>query len=877
MKKSRKYPPRWADRLLESCCGNAAIEDLQGDAHESFYQDLKIMPSWKAKANYWRHILSLVFSYAIKSRKQKAAHSHLSNSPFHPGMFKNYVIVATRNLVKHKFFTSLNVIGLAVGMSISLLLIAMLSFLWTYDNFHVNKDRIYRVITRITDNERNPELASAPPVLAEKLRDEFSGIDKVVRVNKFSSEVLKDGNEIALDGYFVDPDFLSMFTFPLIDGDGRNRLSNRDGILITQKAATKFFGDENPIGKIIELRDIGYVEITGVLQDIPKNSHMQFEALLSYEKWISLAKIQQTIPSDKSLPFRNAYVYLMLPEKADAFGVEKFLNHIPVSAYSGNEDFTAVFELQPLLDIAPGRELSNAIGPDWGYASLSIFIVLTLLILLPACFNYTNISISRALKRMKEIGLRKTMGGQRSQIFFQFITETVIITFMALCLSYYIFVLIRSEFLEMIVSSDALELTPTLETILYFIGFALIVGFIAGVIPALYFSKLSPIEALKNKPIGKGVAKFNLRKALIVFQFALSLGFIMGVVIVFNQYRYSLNFDFGFDQKNILDVEVQGVNPQLLKNEFGKLKEIQSISMSSNIAGASGAETTWVKDVAGDSIEVAQMFVDEQYISNMNLQLKVGSNFANDPSSEKMVIVNEEFVKAFKLHDNAAAINKTFVLDDSTEVNVIGVVKDFHYADLRLPIRSFFFRFNPKRYEYANIKVLSDDMATTLADMETTWSKIGGEKKFMARFFDDEINDSFSFYFAMIKICGFLGFLAISISCLGLLGMVVFTVENRMKEVGVRKVMGASALNITVVLSKDFVKLMVIAAFIAIPLAYLFFDKLYLSTQHYYHINVGVVEIVGSLLIMISLGLATILSQTLKAARANPVDTLRYE
>ena len=562
MKNKTIHPPRLAEKILHWYCGHAVIEDLVGDSQELFYRDLNHMPTWRARLNYWGHILSLLVSYSIERRKKKASYHYLSSTTFSPAMFKNYLTIAGRNLVKHKFFTILNVLGLAIGMSISLLLIAMLTFLWTYDEFHENKERIYRVITKVNDQRKLRDFATAPDVLADKLHNELTGIEAVVRINKLSGNIVMGESEIPIRGYFVDDNFTTVFTFPLLKGNTNKPFNNENSALITTKAAMKLFGDIDPVGKVVELSGVGSVEISGLLQDIPKNSHMQFEILVPYKKWLTLKPNNATVVEGDLWPYRNSYIYLLLPETSVIDKVERFLNQIPKSFYTKKENYSVWFELQSLMDIAPGPELNNQIGPDWGYASLGIFMVLTLLILLPACFNYANISISRALKRMKEIGLRKTMGGQRSQIFTQFITETVIITLIALFFSYYIFVMVRGEFLSMIVGSEALDLSPTVITILCFVVFALLVGFVAGVVPAVYFSKLNPIEALKSKPIGKGFAKLNFRKVLIVFQFALSLGFIMGVVVVLNQYRYSLNYDFGFDQENILDVELQGVDPQ---------------------------------------------------------------------------------------------------------------------------------------------------------------------------------------------------------------------------------------------------------------------------------------------------------------------------
>jgi putative ABC transport system permease protein len=875
MKKQLIHPPVLADRLLRWYCGNAAIEDLQGDAEEIFHSNIQRMPLWKARLKYWLAVLSLIFSYSVASRKRIVKRNHFESGGFQPGLLKNYFVISSRSLLKHRFFAIINISGLAIGMSISLLLIAMLTFLWTYDDFHFNKDNIYRVITTQTDKIGKYQFASAPPILAEKLKHDYSGIDEVVRINSgLGTNVTIADKKISIQGYFVDTNFLDVFTFPLIKGNSKSVFDQNNNIVLTEKAAKKIFGDEDPIGKVVELDGLGIVEVSGVLKDIPKNSHMHFEVLASYEFFLDLHSRNDKSTNDPS--FVNSYVYLRLPGNGDISQIEAYLNQLPKRLYLDDEQASASFELQALLDIAPGRELYNQIGPEWGYASLSIFMMLTLLILLPACFNYANISVSRALKRMKEIGLRKTMGSQRQQIFFQFITETILISIVALVFSFYIFILIREEFLSMVIGSEMLDLSVNMKMMIMFITFGLFVGLIAGLVPAMYFSKLSPIQALKGKITSPKASSFSLRKSLIVSQFALSLGFIMGVVVILNQYRHSLNHDFGFEQQNIVDVELQGVNFQNLKNQFSQVNSVEAISMSSGILGTSSSDKVIVKTET-DSVEVTQMFIDQQFLANMELKLLAGNNFPDDSLSKKFVIVNEEFVKTFKLNSPPEAINQLFTLANGDEVMVAGVVKNFHYADLRSPIQSFFFRFDPREFRFANIKTSINDVHKITAALEPAWRNISNGKKLKATFLSDSIKHAYSFYFSMIKICGFLGLLAISISCLGLLGMVVFTVENRMKEVGVRKVMGASAMSITMVLSRDFIKLMAIAALIATPLAYVFFEKLYLRTQQYYYQSVGLFEISISLLIMVLIGLLTILSQTYKAANQNPVDTLRSE
>lgn len=870
-------PPFLANKLLHWYCMNAKIEDLEGDLEELFVRNLGNMSARRAKLRYWKDVASLIFSYAIKKRKQHAAYPAFSLSTFHSAMLKNYFIVASRNLRRHEFFTIINTLGLATGMSISLLLIAMLSFLWRYDNFHVKKDNIYRIISTKHDRNSNEKFASAPSLLAADLKDNYSGIDQVIRINaNLSGEADYEGKQVPLHGYFTDHQFLQVFTFPLLKGNIQTALAKPNALVITQSASRKIFAPgEDPVGKVVAIPPFGDFEITGVLKDPPRNSHLDFEIIGSWATFESLQR-DGKIKENSWGEFRDSYVYLLLPDSGNPEEIETFLSDITTNVFAKETDFKVSFRLQALNDITPGEELHNDIGPSWAFPY--IFAFLTLMILLPACFNYANISISRALKRMKEIGLRKTMGGQKSQIFIQFITESVVTTFIALIVASGMFYIIRDQFLVMLVDGGSLQLELDLQTGLYFILFALSVGILAGTAPALYFAKLTPIHALKTKPTSGGLVNLSFRKFLVVSQFALSLGFIMSVVIALKQYQYTVNYDLGFNQENILDVQLQQTNPEIVKNEFSKLSSVHKISMSSDVLGTTISGKVQVKNPEhSDSAEVFQMFVDEQFISNLGLTLLAGGNFTHGASmNEHLLIVNEEFLKAFGLSDPHTAPGQTFLLDDHKEMTVIGVVKNFHYTDLSVPIKSFFFRYDPDKFAVANIKMSSTDIFSALSEMESVWKKIEPDRKFTAKFFEDELSESYSIYFSMIKICGFLGFLAITISCLGLLGMVVFTVENRVKEIGIRKVMGASEMNVVLLLSRHFGKLMMIAALIAVPIAWMFFEKVYLRA-YYYRISVGLTEIGVSVFFMMALGLVTILSQTMRAARANPVDSLRSE
>jgi putative ABC transport system permease protein len=884
-------PPKFAQAMFDWFCKGALVEDLKGDMDELFIRNLARMSASKARWIYWRQVLSLIFSYAVTSRKKQRATQDSSILP-NLSMLRSYVVTATRNLAKQKFFTIINVIGLAAGMSVSLLVIAIISFIQTYDDFHVNKDRIYRVITHVDSQEYSNDFASCPPPLYDKLST-FKGIDKMVRFStEFSDDVsYNNGELLSLRGYFADPAFLAVFTFPLQQGNQSTALSMPNSLVITPAAALRIFGTENAIGKTLHVGDKGLFEVTGVFRELPRNTHFTFEAVASYkfiDRWVE----SQVEGPDRWKKFLGSYLYVQFDETGDPDSdvkrTERALANISADQYASYSNFKASFSLQSINDITPGIELSNSHGREWGSAGVTTFFVLTLLILLPACFNYTNISISRALTRSKEIGLRKVMGGQRTQIVSQFVLETVIITLVALVGACAIFMAVRNQVIAMMVDTpihsflleygSGLELSLTFKMVSWFFLFAVVVGLLTGIVPAIYFSKLNPIDSMRRVGRAGTVGNLNIRKVLITLQFALSLGFIMCVVVAYQQHRGSIGYDFGFTRENILTVDVRGIDPQLFRNQFSKFSQVRAMSYSSHIPGASRSDRAFVVNPASrDSIEVSRMFADHGQIATFGLTLLAGTNFIDDYNKcGDDIIVNEAFVRQFKLGRPLDAVGRVLTLAGGQEVRVAGVMKDFQYTHLEEGIKSFFYQCDVRKFRYAFLAVQSTDLISTLSSMEAAWKPIGGGRMFTSKFLNDYIQEAYDLHLSLVKICSFLGALAISISCLGMVGMVVFTIQNRVKEVGVRKVMGATSGTIAYLLSKDFVKLMLVASAIAIPITCLFFEKLYFRIQSY-SVPIGAFEILTSLAILFVLGLSTVFSQTLKAAAANPVDSLRHE
>jgi len=791
-------------------------------------------------------------------------------------MFRNFFKTAVRNLSKNKFFTVLNVIGLALGMSLSLLYIALLFFLNTFDNFHPHKERIYRVTSQVYDKQENPRYASSPAGLAQQLKN-FSGVEEVVRIHSsLYGNAVYGEKKIQVEGYFADPGFFEMFNFPLVQGNKATAIINPNSIVISENEVRKIFGDKEPMGEMLAIEGYGNFLVTGVFKNLPENTHFGFEAIASYSTLKSYEKTGSVDTEEGWKSFRGSFVYFRLRDDAKLVNVERYLNQVAKDRYA-KQDIKTSFKIQALNKIVPGPEMYDQIGPNWSYLGLFLIGLMTLIVLIPACSNYINLSISQSLERMREIGVRKVMGGRKKQIIFQFIVESTTIVLVALVLSMLLSEIIRKNLLSQMVETSPIDLTPTMPTFIGFLLFALLIGVITGLVPALYFSKIPALNALKGKEL-KTSGRSIFRKIVLTTQFIISLGFIMAVIIITRQYQYSVNYDLGFDQKNLLDVNLQNVDPQRFKNEFSKIPSVQKISMSSHILGTGSAAKRFVKTADQlDSIEVSSMSVDDNFISNMKLDLLSGKNFSNaQQENSRMIIVNEEFVNRFNLKDPFTALDKLIVLTDSSAYRIAGVLKNFHYSGLKEVIQPFFFEYNTNKFNYANLKLASGNVVGSMEAMEKLWKKTGGVGKLTARLFSEEIKETYGFYKMIMKFWSFLGLLAITVACLGLLGTVSFTIRKRVKEISIRKVMGASAENLVLLLSKDFIKLMVIASVITIPAVYFLMDHVLTTTQHY-SVPIGFVEIIASLFIMLFFVLTTILSQTLKAANANPADNLRSE
>ncbi len=867
-------PPRFARRALQWWARNADIEDLIGDIDESFGYNLEQKGRIKANLIYFHHVLSLCFSYALRKRKISSSYSnhYHSNSL---AMINNYFKIAIRNFSKHKLFTSINILGLALGMSICLLALSIAVSIYRSDGFHEHKDRIFQINTYFEDESRTKTYASTFNALGTHILEQYPFIEKVVRIKQgFSPEFKLNENLFNFHGYYADSTFFEVFSFSLISGNPRTVLSKPFDIVLTKSVAEKLYNDKDPIGKTLETEFATYT-ITGVMEDL-KETHFYFEILtshLTYEELHSNLDLK-----NDWINHWNNFLYVMLKPGTDEPALSQSLEQMSLLAMEFNPDQKIQLEYIDLDSVVPRWNVSNAIGIGWDQPSMIFFLSIGLIILLPAVFNYTNLSIARALKRAREIGIRKVVGADKRQIKAQFIVETVLLTLLSLIGSVIILIPLRNEFLEMVRAAEVLDTSWNLTLLLVFLIFTLMVGTVSGIFPALYFSRLNPVHTLKGEIQNRSGSVSGFKKGLFGFQFFLSLVFIIGVTAIARQYAFVVTQNHGFESDNILTIPFNDMDKQLAVNELIRHPDVKALTTSSHLPGIFIPTQVEITPNGSDTLPVNQVFIGDDFVENMNMKMiwGAGDEFGSSTQNEEMVVVNEQFLKSTSVFD-LQKDSLSFTLMDGTRCRITGILEDFNFEPLSEDIDPLIFRHSLERSNYVITTINSTNIKKTIDDLDAIWRDIDQNANFEASFLDDEIEKAYYFLSAQIKIFSFLSAFAIIISCLGLLGMVSYTTENRTKEIAIRKIMGASTHSLYYLLTRDFIKLIAIAAMIAIPFSYLFYDKLFLYFLLKHGTGLGLLEIIGSILFLFLIGFASIYWQTSQVARANPANNLRYE
>ena len=802
-------------------------------------------------------------------------------------MLKSYLKITFRNLLKNKSFSFINVFGLAASLSVCLLCILLIKDSHSYDQFHPNDDQVHRLITTPIRKSGNIEAyASSPYRVGQALFEDYSQVEAWVPLMRtFNSDVRYNDNTHSNRGLFTNASFFDMFGFEFAAGDPLTALNDPYSVVLTHELAVRIFNEADPMGQYLEMPAYETpFRVTGVLEPFPGKTHLKFDALGSLSTQVALDKLPDSRNFTTNwLDYYRTYNFVKLKNSAKVAEVEAALKDIAQTRYSDlqleTRDIGYNFSLQALNDITPGPHFSNNMGDAMPEQVLWFFSILGIIVMLSACFNYTNLTVARSLTRAKEVGVRKVMGATRGQVFAQFISESLIVALFALGLGY----LILESLTPMLSQTPLMTLADVsfekdAVIVGWFFLFTILVGLVAGLLPATVLSKFSPLSIMQKLQNVRLFRWIGMRKALIVFQFAISLVFILCLSIAWKQINYAVAENFGADRTDIVNIYLQGNEMGKMQAAFSQLPQVQNISATSHLMGTWQDSKEDVRLAQGEeAIEVRDYAVDHHFIDNFGLELVAGENFPENPNQQQEVfaIVNETFLNQFDLGTPVEAVGKSLLISDSSLVSIRGVVKDFLYKPLTYNLEPLLIRYQPDRLNVINLTVSGTDLPTTVAAIERTWKQVDNEQAIVYQFYDETVAENFSNIKELAKVVGFVGVLGLIIACLGLLGMAIYSVETKAKEISIRKVIGATAGDLVRHLSKGYLLLLLIAILVAVPASFLIGSQLLQTFAFSIPLNVWV--FLPGVLILILLGVLTVGSQTVRAAFANPVDNLRNE
>ncbi|MBN8823295.1 MULTISPECIES: ABC transporter permease [unclassified Spirosoma] len=791
-------------------------------------------------------------------------------------MLQNFFKTAFRNLWKHKLFTFINIFGLASGMLVCMLAMIDIKGAFDYDTFHPNADRTYRILTDVTTTSNDKQgFATSPLPLAETLKRQYAFVDRATRVIRHNGDFTANRKQLPVVYSAVDPDFFTLFGFQLAKGQAA--ITPRTAVLTPQTAA-RFFGTANPIGKRIDHPELGALTISGILAEPPAKTHLNFDVLISTAS-LSGSDWNQLRTNWKQ--YTQGYTYISLKPGTSADALTNVLPALAAQVTKGlhfanEKGYT--FRSQSLATLSPSREelMLGTYEPSSG--KLETEMIVGLLTLLLASFNYINLTLARSLSRAREVGIRKVAGALRWQLMGQFMAESAILSILGLGLAYGMLQLVKPMPFVQQWLIGGVQWEQDVRVWIVFILFSLITGMLAGLLPARVLSGFQPAQVLRSQTGLRVFRGITLRKSLIVIQFSISLVAMIALLGMARQQHYMGTADYGFQRDNVLTIPLNGSSAGRLSTEINRLAGVEHVSATVARLGDHGGNGQMVhrQRTGGDSAATDVFSTDTNLLSTVGLTLVAGQNMpaSVSDSASHLVLVNEEAVRAFKLGEPGAAVGQTLWLNDSTEVQIAGVVKDFQFTTMAMKIHPLMLRYQPDQFRFLNVKVADGNPEAVKASIAQVWKRQNPYEPFEGVWYDTYLSDRHS-HTDDISFMGLLIGFALSIACLGLLGMVTYTTQLRTKEVGIRKVMGARIDQVIWLLSWDFLKLLLIAGAIALPIGYLATSFFLMSFA--YHISVGVGMLGACFGTMLLLGGLTIGWRTYRTALTNPTDSLRSE
>lgn len=807
-------------------------------------------------------------------------------------MFRNYFKIAFRNLWRNKSFSLINIVGLAIGIATCLIIMLFVNNELSYDKYNEKADQMYTVFFQGNVQGEKMNEASVMPPVAQTLKKDFPEVEAATRLRNYGTPKLVYNNKsFKEDAFaFVDSNFFQVFTLPLIEGNAKTALLEPNTVVITKALAKKYFGSEDPMGKVIAFKDGNNAacKVTGVIDKVPVNSNFHFEL------FASMSGLPEA--REDSWMTSNFFTYLVLAKGYDYKKLEAKLPQV-VENYMGPQMLKAMgtsladfrkagndvsFHLEPITNMHLDPGFPNALGQSGDIMNVYIFAAIAVFMLLIACINFMNLSTAGASKRSKEVGIRKVLGSLKAELVKQFLFESVVIAAFALLLGLVLIYLALPAFNQLADQNLSLNFSEHPFLIPGLILFVLLTGILAGSYPAFYLSSFKPVAVLKGK-FSAGKKNIGLRSGLVVFQFFISILLIVGTTVVFKQLSYMQKKDVGYNKDQVLiipDTWMLGNNQHAFYQQLANDPHIASVSRSGYLpAGPSNNNNFFVSpdQNPGQMVKTLRYDVDENYIATLGIKMLAGRNFSKEYSTDSSaVILNETAARVLGWGNKAVGhnISRTDNQGQKNTYHVIGIVKDFNFRSLHESISPLVMSFTPDP-SVLIAKLKTKDAAALIAKLSKTWSSFGAEDAMSYSFLDDRFNNTYKAEQKTGTILGIFAGLTIFVACLGLFGLAMFTAQQRTKEIGIRKVLGASVTQVTNMLSKEFLKLVIIACVIAFPLSYWAMSKWLQDFAYRTDISwwVFVIAAVISLLI----ALVTVSFQAIKAALANPVKSLRSE
>ncbi|WP_422361444.1 ABC transporter permease [Reichenbachiella sp.] len=867
MKSSKQsFPPQIADRFLRWFCKKELLEEIKGDLHEIYFEETIDMPRWRAHLFYWIQVFNFLRPFAIDGQNSK-----------NTIMIFNYFKFARRNLVKHKTSAFLNIISLSVGIACFTFIAAYIYSELKYDRFHEKAENIYRVPIDFVDSKGNrlPD-ATTPPALAPALKRDFPEVHSTVRLfpswgGQFRLKT-EDGRQFfETDFLRTDSTFFTVFTFPFLHGDSKSALNAPDQMVISKKVALKYFGRENVLGeKIILMGDENKTyQISGVLDNLPEESHFHFDFLTK----LDFDGLEQ------NWGWYNYYTYIRMNEGVDMSAFETKLQPFYESYQEEGEEHYNKIYTQPLTDIHLKSHLKWELEANGDINNIYIFGGLGLFVLFVSCLNYINLTIAQSVRRFKEVGVRKVFGAHRSALVSQFMVETFLTAAIALVAG---FVLTELAFVQLNAMLDKqLTLLDGQGIIFMFsVGVVvLIVGLLSGIFPAYHLTAFQVALAVKGIRGHSGTSIKKIRSTLLVLQFSISALMILAALVVHQQLTYMQQADKGFDPNQVLVIENGEAvgNYTTFKNKILNIPGVQNVGNANGVLG----QLNWTTRVGyPDPFVMNYMVIDADFIQTMGLQLTSGRSFSTDRPTDKegwTMMVNETASKELGLTTDqiGQTLPITTMEDSIIYGTIVGVLKDFQFTDMKIETKPFAFFYRDEPLDFINLSISGSNIQETLMAIESEWRTLSGDAPLESFFLDQVYEDLLQEENVLSQLMLGLTFLSFFIAFIGMFSIANIRLKDKTKEIAVRKVLGSSVFDVMQLMTVKFVKLVLLSNMISIPLAYYFAQTWLTNFSYRTPLGWGIFAIafISTLLVVI----IVVGSQSIRAARANPVKSLRQE